>query len=208
MDFSNPPIEESTYLAVEGRNDQGLMLALARSLNFGSVYVQDMNGNQGWSQALAAVSRDDGFRSNVRAVGLVQDADQNRQAAWERCADALQAANLPVPEAELSLASNEQITTSILILPTEREEGALEELVLPSIPTDRRPHVDAYFEAMASMDPFLHPEKALVEIYMAGMRNSPPSVHVAFGKGCFDLNHSTFDAARAFVHGLVTASAT
>jgi hypothetical protein len=128
--------------------DQGFILALAGSLNLGGVYVQDMNGKDGWNEALAAVSRDDGFRFSVRAVGLMWRCTRRCESADPRCRT--------IPRQQQRNHDVDTYPSDCRGARRSRNNHPAPRPLTPAGPTSM-----PIFEAMSSIDPLQSPERHL-----------------------------------------------
>lgn len=144
-------ITEPFVLAVEGVEETRFFSALALHLGLTRVYPHDMKGKAKWGQKLTVLKQDEGFE-NVRALGLVRDADDSPEDARRSVRDALRAAGLPSPDRPLTAATSDdgRLTVAFMILPDGNSSGALENLCLRAVRGDPATAcVELYFECIA-----------------------------------------------------------
>ena len=141
---------------------------------------------------------------NLRAIGIVRDADQNPTGAWQSVRDAVSAADLRPPErpAEFSDASPR---VGIFIVPDSESEGALETLCLRSVAENPAAHcVERYLtclderHAMSSRNR----DKSFAHAYLASRSDPVARVGEAAQQGVWDFDHQAFAAINNFLRQL------
>ncbi len=202
------PIEQSLLVLVEGRPDQALIYHLCRAMGIEDVHIRDMNGKDSWGPDLRALTKDRGFRSHVTALGLIQDADSTPNAAWQRCASALNVAGLATPTGPGLVATQGSISTAIAILPSHDQQGTIETAFLASLPNnDRRAFADAYIEQVSQIGELQNSDKSTVAAYLAGLPGDMRSLTVAFRyPEVVDVMHDAFAQCRTLLDGLRAVS--
>jgi hypothetical protein len=195
------PFKESLLLLVEGRDDQALFAAIATLLaadeDVVDLQIRDMNGHTDWHKRMAQIAKDEYFRKNVRAVGLVQDADTDPVAARTRCEEALRKSELPTSQA---------LRTGIFIVPSALRPGAVEDLCLDSISgTPRLDRAMEYIDGLpdAGLPQVKHRDKAVLQAYLAAKPNLCKTLWLALRRGCFDMSHEAFADPREFLRSLI-----
>lgn len=121
-------ITSDRLLLVEGPDDRNLFKKLLRSRlgDTGStVQVVTAGGASAFKDQIVALRMEaERAGKNLRAIGIVRDADQNPTGAWQSVRDAVSAANLQPPErpAEFSDASPR---VGIFIVPDSKSDHGI-----------------------------------------------------------------------------------
>ena len=128
----------------------------------------EMGGKDAWPVKLKTVAITPGFR-NVEKVGLIRDADDDPEAAFQSVCDALRSSNLPVPQAPMVPAVG-NVTVTVLIVPSRDENGCLEDLCLRSVASDPiMPCIDDLFSCIGknALQMPDHVSKARLQTFIA-----------------------------------------
>jgi hypothetical protein len=113
-------------LIVEGAEDANFWRAVLP--NRRDLLIEQTEGNRQLTRKLAALVVTPGFRENVRWLGVMQDADTDPQAAFDRIRTALMRASLPVPKRSWETTTTEPAVIAF-VLPDEGSSGDLETLL-------------------------------------------------------------------------------
>ena len=188
-------IKESKLLVVEGYDDQRLINALANKIDIPDIQIIILGGTNNLRPYLNALVISPGFQDIVQALGIVRDADDNSLDKLHSVQDALQAAKLPVPDRTLQLAGRNP-KTAILILPHDKQAGALEDVCLASVETDAV--IDCVEEYMYCVQerveaPPNNVAKAKVQTFLASRPRPGLRLGEAAEADYWDFNHSSFD---------------
>jgi hypothetical protein len=196
---------QERLVLVEGSDDQAVMAAIVEHEGLEGFQIHNMGGKSGWTTRLRAIVVDEGFKENVRALGLVRDADKDAVACWQSCKAALDAADL-VSASQAGEVAPGDPATCVAIVPSANGLGAIEELCLASFPADRMACVGSYFECVDNGGPAERGSKALVQVYLASLDPLARSLTIAARERLLDVEHEAFDELRAFLHDLHDAS--
>jgi hypothetical protein len=180
--------------------------AIAKQLARASLHIRSMSGHDGWQPVVSALFKDDRVRANVVALGLVQDADSDPDAAWQRCEDVLRNLNLPVPSRSQNVLQSGSFRAGIFITPSVTGHGAVEDLCLDSLVGDpAKALAEDYVAAVvnAGLPPPTQREKAVVQSFLAVKRRVARTLTVGFAHREFDVRHAAFDSARSFLTALL-----
>src|ERR1043166_9714581 len=122
----SPPIQISArkLLIVEGRDEQIIFEELCRRLGVGGVQVIEARGKNRFSDRLPVITKLRGF-SDVKAVVLMRDAEEDARSAFESLRSVLRSCGLPVPSAELQWVSGIP-EICVMLLPPSQSSGCLE----------------------------------------------------------------------------------
>ena len=157
-------------LLVEGNDDRRLFGALARHLEITGIAIESYNGKPNLGNDLAIRVRSPNFRS-YSSIGVVRDADDDAQSAFDSVIGALRRARLPIPTAPVSPAKEHGLLVAVLIVPPDEDSGELENLCLRSIENaEERACVDSYISCIETIGPPISANrlaKAKVHTYLA-----------------------------------------
>lgn len=157
-------------LLVEGNDDLRFFRALSRSIGTNDVVVDTYNGKPNLGNDLSDRVRSPVFQA-VSSLGIVRDADDSSQAAFDSVIGSLRRVNLPTPDAPAAPVEQDGLRVSVLILPPGAEQGELENVCLSSI--EGAPDlqcVESYFDCPSRVEPSIstnHIAKARVHSYLA-----------------------------------------
>lgn len=194
-------LEQPRLVLVEGSDDQAVLAALIKHESLEGFHIHNMIGKDKWSGKIRAICRTIGF-GKVVGLGLVRDADDNGQRAFDSCREALRAAGLAVPTDPESLAPGRP-AVAIAIVPDMNTQGAIEDVCLPSFDPMNMSCVDSYFDCLSvGAD---RAAKATVQAYLAGLQPRCKDLNVAAREGSLNLDHSAFDSLREFLMELNSA---
>lgn len=196
----NITFDEPHLVLVEGADDQAVVSGVIAMLGLDGFHVHDMNGKDNWQTRIGTLSKGPDFQTNVRSLGLVRDADDNPDGAWDSCRFSLERAGLPTPTAPVGAAEGNP-TTAILILPSRTTQGAIEDLCLASFDANRLDCVNSYFDCL-NVEDSGRSSKGLVQVYFGGFPDPVRDITLAVAKRRLNLNHACFDEVRQFVNNL------
>ena len=123
-------------LLVEGNDERNFFEAFAEHLSLGNVQIQAFDGKDRLRGSLETLASATAFRT-VRSIGIVRDADESADAAFQSVRTSLGNANdairssgveFPVPDRPEQLVG-ERPVLSVLILPGDGQKGMLETLL-------------------------------------------------------------------------------
>src|SRR5258708_2025456 len=199
---SNIVFDRPHLVLVEGADDQAIISELITMEGLDDFQVHDMNGKDRWQYRIGLIGKQRDFRNNVITLGLVRDADDRPDGAWDSCRFALKNAGLPVPTGPIVTASGHPVT-AILIIPSRNEHGAIEQLCLASFDQTRLQCVNSYFDCLERpSSQATRSGKGLVQVYLGGLKNPPRDIPLAAATGSLDLSHTVFDDVRQFLRNL------
>lgn len=205
-----PTYGQRLFLLVEGGDEQALFAKAASVLQITDLHIIDMMGKDDWSDRIEGLLRDDEVRRHTRGLGLVQDADSNPDATWDRCAGYLRRVGLAVPDKSEGIATAAGgISTGIFVVPSLTRVGAVEDLCLDSVVADRRLSLaDNFLTAVeAEYEPPRQRQKALTQAFLAAMPELARNLRVGVMRGVFPLSHDAFSGVTGFLASLVEAGA-
>ena len=195
-------IESSVQLLVEGNDQRNFFEAFVEHLLLDNMQIQNFGGVDELRSFLLSLANLDGF-DTVASIGIVRDAEESGESAFQSVQSSLANAGLAVPASpEERTGSSPPVT--VMILPGGAEEGMLETLLCKTFegsPMDGC--IDGFFAcAEALPDSVARSDKARARAYLATQARPHLSVGVAAKSGYWDLDHSAFGSVRSFLGAL------
>lgn len=187
-------IEQEKLLVVEGADDARLFKALMRYIGVSGIQVFKAGGKDNIRQTLKVIKQSRGF-SEVSSIGVVRDADANAGSALQSVQDALRAANLPSPDAPLSLVED-GIKVAVLIVPYDKSSGAIEDVCLESVAGDAAMGcVRDYFSCLNDngVEQPGNMPKAEAQAFLASRERPGLRLGEAASAGYWDFEHIAFE---------------
>lgn len=198
-----PPVREPKLLFVEGREEELLLGAFLRELGIVQVQIQNCRGKDNLGRLLAAVAQDADFEM-VRSIGIVRDADNSAQSAFQSVQDSLRNAGLAVPNDYVTSAAGPP-RTSAFIMPDNGSNGALEQLCLAALTEDpAMPCVEEFLTCVNGRltVPPRDQQKARIHAFLASREDSELRLGEAAQRGYIDWNHAAFNDLAQFLRNL------
>ena len=220
------PEGPSRLLLVEGKEDKEFFIQLGSHLKFpeGIPWILKYEGKNNLAGFLYQLIQNSNFKQ-VSQIGIVRDADYGTD-ALRSVQDALRNANansprpLPVPKTVIE-PSEGSPKVSVLILPSEKRDGMLEDLVLDALNDDPiTPCVNDFFTCLKDRKVEIVQErlsKARVRVFITGKNvDRQASVRgdtdkprlsdiykMSWWRGAAFWEHESFNEAKAFLRQLV-----
>ena len=189
-------------LLVEGSDPKNLLRVFCTSWELAGIQIHDFGGFtelRDYLKSLRGISGYDG----VSKLGIIRDAEQSAQSAFESIQNSLQNANLNSPD-EPRAPSSGQPAVSVFILPDDASKGSLESLLWRSIEADPRAQcIDDYVACMELIDMTVaRQDKVRILAWLAAQRRPTDSIGVAARMGYWDPMHQSFAQIRRFLEAL------
>lgn len=202
-------IEKSHVLIVEGQDENQCFLALLKDKDVqldNEIQILSIGGKTKIHTYLPALVITPGFKQ-VKAVGIIRDADTNFTTAFESVCSAVKKSGLPLPAApQLFQSEANKPRVGIMILPGTNRTGALEDLILDSLEHDRFLSCVETFASCIKKQKVKGPKvlsKTKVRAYLAALPDSDVSLGIAAQKGRINWEHTAFDELKHFLKELV-----
>ncbi len=198
-------IEQEKLLLVEGIEDARFFDAfLRKGLGKAEVQVAKVDGKGNFRRFISdTLVKADNF-SSLRSLGVLRDADENPDRAFDSLQGALQDAGLPAPAQPWEPVESNGRTVSLGVLPGNGATGDLEQLCLQSI--DNRNTltcIENFIACMAQEDPpSRSPSKARLYSYLATRERPGLRVAEAAEAGIWNWEAAAFAQLRSFLKGL------
>jgi len=191
-------------LIVEGKDDEAFFDALVNRLGLHDIQVAGIGGKTKLRTILKAIVKDPPFQ-NVQSLGVIRDADLDPKSAFESVKNALKTTGLPTPRKAMSVAKGPP-KTSVMMLPSFGNKGALEDLCLEAVALD--PAMDCtedFFDCLKKKRracPKKDMAKAKVRAFLAAQEDPTLPLGLSARKGYWPLDHAAFDQIRYFLESL------
>jgi hypothetical protein len=204
---ANLQIEQPRLLLVEGNDDVQFFRRLIERRQSQAIQIIPYDGKDKLGPFLTDVfvprARTTGM---VTRIGVVRDADDFYDRAFQSVADSLQRADLPVPSAPVTLAygllDGDEVSVAVYIMPDNGSQGDLEALCLEAVrDAPAAPCVDRYFECLQSIGHVPRQEsKARLRAHLASHPEDPTLLTGnALAAGVIPWNSPAFEGLRAFL---------
>lgn len=199
-------ITQPKLLVVEGKEDELFFDALIKHLKLNDIQILAIGGKQELRKHLGAMVKTTGF-NNVVSLGVVRDADDDPQAAFQSVQDALRAANLPVPAQPLLgveglLPRGQNLKVVGMIVPAINRPGMLEDICLDAAVQDPAMScVDGFFQCLMTKGIPLprNMPKAKIQAFLASRPEPGKRLGEAAQAGYFSWQHQAFKDVTDFV---------
>lgn len=191
------PFTTGKVLIVEGKTDWHFFLALCRHLGIdGMVDIREFGGTSKLRPYLRTMAAASGFRSSVRSLGIVRDAESDPKAAAAAVAEAVKAAGF-----------SPELRTHSFVTPDANSPGNIETLCLRSVEDHPlRRCVDEYVGASTAVGiewPVGYGRhKGLVQVYLAAGQEPQPHAGIASHRGSWPWASPAFNEVAEFVRSL------
>ena len=144
---------------------------MSEHLAINDIEIDSYNGKPNLRNDLAERVRNPDFQT-VTSLGIVRDADENSQSAFESVISSLRRAGLPTPDERATPTEQDGLRISVLILPPEDDTGELENVCLSSIEgTPDLECVESYLTCISNAGTPIADNrlaKAKIHAYLAG----------------------------------------
>ncbi|MBN2306261.1 MAG: hypothetical protein JXQ72_17395 [Anaerolineae bacterium] len=202
QDTRQTPIKQSKVLIVEGKDDVRFLQALLRHLKIaGDFDIRDVQGvgNLGDSLRTVLATPD----RNIVSLGIIRDADQRAQSAFQSVCSGLHNAGLSVPRWPLDVVG-EKPRVSVFIWPDCENTGMLETLCLASVAASPAlVCIDQFFECIEQDEDIpSNMDKARLHAFLASRDKPGLRLGEAADKGYWPWDHPVFEPIKAFLHAM------
>ena len=196
-------ISKNKLLLVEGNHEVQFFAKLLQSMQIDNIQVEPVGGQYNFKPSMEILPKLDNF-DNVRAIGIIRDADDSFEDTFSSVQGALRDAGLPVPNQPLTLTGNRP-QVAVFITPDNNNRGDLEELCLASVQDDPILEcVERYFDCLRPIQGTDHPHisKARMQVFLAKEPDGDIHMGIASRRGIWDWNSQAFDEIKTFVRSL------
>ena len=201
-------IESERLLLVEGPDDRHLLEALIHhwpddahpDIQF--IVAHGASAFRAKIDAIRIAAGRDG--RNLRAIGIVRDADQDAAGAWRSVRDAVASSNLQPPDRHAAF-SDASPNVGIFIMPDGVSKGTLETLCRHSVADEPAAGcVERYLTCLDEHDAMSsrNRDKSFAHAYLASRRDPVARVGEAGRQGVWNFDHPAFEALDSFLRSL------
>ncbi|MFQ5733822.1 MAG: DUF3226 domain-containing protein [Planctomycetaceae bacterium] len=197
---SPTPLRRSKLLLVEGSTPLHFFEALLRHLGISDpIEIRDFGGVTDVKPAVAAYAESAEFKALVSSVGVVRDAEDDRDSAFASVRHALDATGLDT--------TNPDVRTSIYILPDDHQPGMIETLCVEAVRKDPVfPCVEAFFDCAeqngASVPDDIRRAKNVAQAFIATRKDAQTFPGIAAYRGYWPWDNDVFDDLKQFLQSL------
>ena len=192
-------------LIVEGNDEKSFFDELIKYLKLENIQTMPIGGKTLLQPNLKALVRSAGF-SNVKSIGIVRDADEDHDAAFQSVCSALNSSNLSKPDSPLNPKGNDP-RINIFIMPGINLPGMLENLCIKSIGHDcAMTCVDDYFNCLERKKCPLprNLSKAKVQVFLASREKAGLRLGEAAKAGYWPWENESFNHIKDFIFQVVS----
>jgi hypothetical protein len=193
-------ISKPNLLVVEGVEERVFFNALIGHLRLQNVQVLPIGGKTKLRDELGALVISPSFASVV-SLGVVRDADDDPDGAFQSVRGALTSVGLPSPERPLTPVGTAPEVT-VVILPEPGKPGMLEDLCLQSVAQDPSMLcVEELFRCLPTQGLPLprNMSKARIQVFLASREEPGKRVGEAAQAGYWPWDDKAFDHLKAFL---------
>ena len=201
---SPEPITKTHLLVVEGDDDSRFLAAMLRQLGRNTEFdIRRYEGVGNLGEYLRTLTVTPGFLQ-VNSLGIIRDADQNAQSAFQSVCSGLRNRSLSVPQRPIELAG-EKPRVGVFVWPDCVQPGTLETLCLLSVADDPAiACVDGFFSCVEDQTGTLPKSipKARLHTFLASRERPGLRLGEAAEKGIWPWDHPAFDPLKGFLQAL------
>ena len=197
---SNREPSRANVLLVEGLDEVNVFSSILKDINRDDIDVLNIGGKDKLATEFVSLILSSKFRQ-VRAFGIVQDADNDSTAAFERVKGVLTTNKFVAPKTPGTFVDSGERRVGILILPGPNRNGYLEDLFLDSLKgTAGSACVDSFADCSqaAGFTPFDSKRRAYA--FLAALAAPEPRLGRAFESGKVNGNHPSYDLVKDFLN--------
>ncbi|MEW6578509.1 MAG: DUF3226 domain-containing protein [Chloroflexota bacterium] len=197
------PVTKPKLLVVEGIETCVFFDALLKQMGLAdTVQTRDFGGVNELSSFLRTLPGTSGF-SQVTSLGIVRDAEDNAQSAFQSVCGSLKKAGFSVPQ-QLMVAVSGSPNVAVFLLPDCSSPGMLETLCLRSAETDPvMSCVAEYFECVEANGSLpSNMDKARLHAFLASRNKPGLRLGEAAEKGYWPWSSPVFDPLKQFLRAL------
>jgi len=202
-------INKAKLLLVEGKDEVNFFRVLCDYLGIHDIQIFETGGKDKLKSELPAVLLMRNIE-NVEAIAVIQDADSSLVATVESLKSLLSKHKLPVPKGHALFKTVSRMKCGIFIMPGNRENGMLENLVLDTVGghlvrVESDKYIDALRTKLSGYDTPKFPRnehKARLHAFLAGMEKYVPSLGLATQKGYFNLESEHLNDIKTFLQSI------
>jgi len=194
-------IEKSKLLIVEGEDENRFFNSLLSSMGIDSIQVLPIGGKTKIRENLSLIRKDAKFYV-LESIGIIRDADDDPNSAFQSVCDSLEINSFSVPSVKHEFTT-EKPSIGVLILPGNNSKGALEDLCLISEKDNPvMVCVEQYFDCLKLKQGNVPSSlgKAKIHVFLASKINDPTKrLGESAEAGYWNWNNENFLMIREFL---------
>lgn len=200
-----PKIEKEKLLIVEGIDEVVVISQILKNNNIEDIQLIPFGGKSILKNYMKDVLIKDSNFLAVKSIGIIRDADDNYEGAFDSVCSALRSSGLDVPNSENEKTVGNPMI-SILILPGNSKNGSLENIFIDSVQDDPLINcVDQYFNCVSEVKGNIPKQigKAKVHVFLSANINDPDKrLGESVKAGIWNLNNTAFYLLHKFINQL------
>lgn len=193
--------DKKNLIIVEGKDEVLFLNAFAKHLGLKNILFLDIGGKTTLKDNLETLPEIQGYE-HVVSLGVVRDADNDPQNAFESVCGALKSNHYTVPDKPAVLIGNKP-KIAVLILPGENKPGMLEDVCLEALKNDPAiACVDDYFQCLKNngIEPPQNMSKARIHAFLASRPKPDLRLGESAGKESYwNYDDPAFDTIQRFL---------
>ena len=198
---SEGQILQRRLLLVEGRDDKEFLRRLCDHIDVAGVQIESHGGRDNLRRRIKGLQTRPRFE-DLRDLGIIRDADENADNAFQSVRGALLNAGLSSPDGP-GVFTGGIPRVSVLIMPPERPSGCLETLLWETVKERAGTECVGEFIGCADIpDTGNRSVKAKVHAYIAMQKMPGLKIGEATGAGYFNLDHPSLNTLKDYLRSL------
>lgn len=193
-------ILKENLVLVEGHDEELFFEALVRHMGINSIQVLPIAGKDNLRPNLKMLVVSPRF-SEVVSLGIVRDANNNPEGAFQSVCGALEIVNLPVPRVAL-LPTGRGPQVTIMILPDGNTPGMLEDVCLRTVGEDPAMFcVEEFFKCLQKRNVSMprNNSKARVQVFLGSRLEAGKRLGEAAQAGYWPWDHIAVEQIKKFL---------
>lgn len=204
-------ITSDRLLLVEGQDEVYLFNALIKHCPGSQSVIQviEVGGKDQFFKKLEAIKIETKTRPTFRSVGVVRDADDSPERAFQSVCNHLRRVGYKAPDSHGTF-SDASPSVGIFIVPNGTESGAIETLCRRSVEgLDAARCVEQYLDCLVRYNAMnsTNQDKSFAHAYLASMREPVARVGEGAQRGFWDLESAAFAEVLGFIQTLSSQGA-
>lgn len=195
------------WILVEGKRDREFFEIMIDRLPIEKMRVRSFDGIKNLKNFLRKFRRSADF-DTAEKIGIVQDANGSFESAFQSVQESLRNTGFSVP-GNAGEKSSGNPSVSVLILPDNKSDGALETLLWKTVSgTKIEECIDEYIDCVKGISDKKKKkskawrDKARAYSYIATRETPDISLRTSFEQGHWDLDHDALSIVRKFIRDL------
>lgn len=199
-------LKHPKQLLVEGRDAEAFFYPFLESMEVTDIEIHNYGSITELAGFLKQFIRNADFRQlPVTSIGIVRDAEDSAEGAFQSICSALKNANLPVPIQNNLGVDVQNLRVSTFILPNGKQSGMLETLILKAVENESSLDcVEQYLQCVKQaigVEPRVM-DKARFLAFLAAQQEYKPVTGHAARAGYLNFSSSIYAPLKTFIRAL------